>query len=93
MNLDQVAVSLLTQETCGDALARKALTGTATLESWTGSACTSSSEQCERNVESLALNVKGQDQSSEKIFLFVEDWDPARVALGCHMALGVPGSA
>ena len=41
---------------------------------WTGSEGTSSSsEQCEHNVESLALNAMEQDQSGEKISLFLED--------------------
>ena len=34
---------------------------------------TSSAEQCEHNVESLALNVMEQDQSEEEISLFLED--------------------
>ena len=37
------------------------------VESWTGSEDTFSSEECEHNVESLALNVIGEDQSCEKI--------------------------
>ena len=37
--------------------------------SWTESEGTSSSEQCEHNVESIALNGMGQDQSGEKISL------------------------
>ena len=47
------------------------------VESWTESEGTSS-EQCEHNVESRALNVMEQDQSGEKISLFVEDWELAR---------------
>ena len=39
-------------------------------ESWTESEGTSSSEQREHNVESLALNVMEQDQSGEKVYLF-----------------------
>ena len=38
-------------------------------------------------MESLALNVVGQDQSGERLSLFLEDWEFARVALSCHMAL------
>ena len=49
----------------------------------------SSSEQREHNVESLALNVMGQDQSGGKIPLFLEDWELARVALSCHIALNL----
>ena len=55
--------------------------------SWTDGAGTSSSEQCEHNVESLALNVLGPDQSDDKISLFLEDWELARVAWSCHIAL------
>ena len=32
-------------------------------------------------MESLALNVVGQDQSDEEISIFLEDWELARVAL------------
>ena len=45
------------------------------VESWTQSEGTSSSEQCEHYVESLALNALEQDQSGEKISLFLEDWE------------------
>ena len=31
--------------------------------------------------------LSGQDQSGEKISLFLEDWELARVALSCHIAL------
>ena len=57
------------------------------VESGTESEGTSSSVQCQHNVESLALNVMEQDQSREKMFVFLEDWDLARVALSCHIAL------
>ena len=54
----------------------------------------SSSEQYEHNVESVALNVMGQDQSGEKRSLFLEDWELATVALSRHIALDiVPGDA
>ena len=59
------------------------------VESWTESEGTSSSRKCEHNVESLALNVMGQDQSGEKISLFLEDGELARVALSCHIALNM----
>ena len=57
------------------------------VQSWTESKGTSSHEQRERNVESLAPNVMGQDQSGEKMSLFLEDWELGRVALSCHIAL------
>ena len=59
--------------------------------SWTESEGTSSSEQCEHNVGSFALYVVGQEQSGEKISLFSEDWELARVALSCHIALDIVG--
>ena len=66
---------------------RKALTGTAKWSRGLKAMATSSPEQCEHNVKSLALNVKGQEQSGEEISLLLEDWELARVALGCHTAL------
>ena len=48
------------------------------VESWTESEGTSSSEQCEHNVESRALNVMGRDQSGEKVSLFLEHWNLQR---------------
>ena len=65
-----MAVSPLTLETCGDTIARKALDWDSDGESWTGSEGASSSEQCEHNVESLALNVMGQIWSGEEVSLF-----------------------
>ena len=57
------------------------------VDSWTESEGTSSSEECAYNAESLALNVVGQDQSGEKISLFLEDWGLGRVASSCHISL------
>ena len=51
----------------------------------TGSECTSSSVN-EHHVESLALEVIGQNWSGEMVALFLEDWQVARVALSCHVA-------
>ena len=59
------------------------------VESWTESEGTASSELCEHNVESLALNVTGQNWSGEKICLFLEGWELVRVPLSCHIALDV----
>ena len=77
----------LIKETCGDATAQKARSGTAT-------ACRGPKVEvflrltfCEHNVESLALHVIGLNGSGEKVSLFLEDWELARVALGCHVAL------
>ena len=39
------------------------------------------------NAESLALEVIGQDWSGEVASLFLEEWELAREALSCHMAL------
>ena len=38
-------------------------------------------------MESLALNVIGKNWSGEAVSLFLEDWELARVALSCHIAL------
>ena len=47
----------------------------------------SSFHQYENNVESLALNVLGQNWSGEQISVFLEDWELARVALSWRIAL------
>ena len=39
------------------------------------------------NNECWAIEVIGQDWSSEVVALFHEDWDLRRVALSCHMAM------
>ena len=57
------------------------------VESWTESGGASSSEQCEYNMESSSLRVMVQDQSGEKVCLFLEDWELARVALSCHIVV------
>ena len=59
------------------------------VDSWTDSEGTSSSQLCEHNVESPALHIIGQNWSGEKISLFLEDWELARVALSCHIALDI----
>ena len=56
-------------------------------ESWSASEGLSSSDSREHNVESLALNVIGQSWLGEKVSLFLEAWELARVALSCHIAL------
>ena len=58
------------------------------VESWTESEGTSS-EQCEHNVESFALNVVAQGQSGDRTSLFLEDREFAGVASSCHVALDV----
>ena len=40
-------------------------------------------------MESIALNVIGQNWSGEKVSFFLEDLELARVALSCHTALDV----
>ena len=42
---------------------------------------------CEHNSECRAIEVIGQDWSSEVVSLFLEDWGLGRVALSCHMAM------
>ena len=60
---------------------------TATLSHGQKSEGTSSSEQWEHNVESLALSAMVQDQPGEQMSPFLEDWELARVALSSHIAL------
>ena len=57
-----MVVSLLTSETCGDKVSQKSPDWDSDVESLTESEGTSSSDQCEHNVESLARNVMEQDR-------------------------------
>ena len=64
------------------------------VNAWTESESVSSFEETEPNVESLDLEVIGANWSGEMVSLFPEDWELARVASSCHLALNfVPGSA
>ena len=72
MKPDQVVVSLLTWETCGDAVVQKSNVWDSDVESGTESEGTSLSDPCEHNVESLALKVLAQDQSGER---FLSSWN------------------
>ena len=67
-------------------MAQEALTGTATLSHGQKAKALLF---CSTNTtwKALALNVVGQDQSGEKISLFQEDRELARVALSCHIAM------
>ena len=49
----------------------------------------SSSSSCEDNVGNGALCVIGLRGSGDTIALFVQDWEVAKVALSCHIALDV----
>ena len=60
---DPVVVSLRIWETRGGTVVQNNPNRDSDVESWTESDGTPSSEQCEHNVESLALGVMGQDQS------------------------------
>ena len=56
------------------------------------SSCSTSETSCggeeyEHNNECRAIEVIGQDWSSEVVALFLEDWKLGRVALSCHMAV------
>ena len=55
---------------------------------WAGSEGTqySSLEYYEHNVDNLALEVVGQNRSSEVISLFFKDWEVGRAALSCHLS-------
>ena len=48
---------------------------------------TSSVESYEHNVDNLAIEVVGQNWSSEVISLFLKDWEVGRVALSCHLSM------
>ena len=56
-------------------------------KSLSGSEGLSSSDFREHSVGSLALHVIGLNWSTEKVSLLLEDWELARVALSCHVAL------
>ena len=58
-------------------------------EPWAERQGLSSSDFREHNVESSALHVIWQNWSGEKVSLFLEDWELARVALSSHVALDV----
>ena len=45
---------------------------------------TSSDDEYAENVENFALEVVGQGCSGGLVYLFLEDWELARVALNCH---------
>ena len=47
----------------------------------------SSSGSCEGNVGNDALHIIGLHGSSDTISLFLQDWEVAKVALSCHIAL------
>ena len=48
---------------------------------------TSSVEHYEHNVDKLAIEVVGQNWTSEVISLFLEDWEVGRVALSSHLSM------
>ena len=44
-------------------------------------------ENCDHNKKCQAIEVIGQDWSSEVVALFLEGWELGRVALSCNMAI------
>ena len=54
---------------------------------WAGCEDISSLECYEHNVGNLAVEVVGQNWSSEVISLFLEDWEVGRVAFSCHLSM------
>ena len=55
---------------------------------WAGSEDVSSLEYYEHNIGHPAIEVVGQNWSSEVISLFLEDWEVGRVALCCcHLSM------
>ena len=61
--------------------------GTVTASRGSESEGLSSSHFRGHNVDSFALHVIGQNWSDEKMSLFLEDWEVARVAFSCFAAL------
>ena len=59
------------------------------VDSWTESEGISSSELCERNDESLLCILLGKTGAAKKISFLLEDWELARVAWSCHIALAM----
>ena len=57
---------------------------------WTQGECTPRCDVYDHNNECRALEVIGQDWSSEVVAPFLDDWEFARVALSCPMALDIP---
>ena len=58
-------------------------------DSWRsdGGSSISSNESCEDSVGNDALHVIGLHGPGDKISLFLQDWEVAKVALSCHIAL------
>ena len=56
---------------------------------WAGSKDASSLEYHKHNVGNLTIEVVRQNWSSEVISLFLEDWEVGRVALRCHLSMGL----
>ena len=54
---------------------------------WAGSDGTSSLEYYEHTVDNLAIEVFGQNCSSDVISVFLEDWEVGRVAPSCHLSM------
>ena len=56
-------------------------------EAWSEDESVSSSDSREDNVCNEALHVIGLYGLGDKVSLFLKDWELARVALSCHIAL------
>ena len=56
-------------------------------EAWSENESVSSSDSRENNVSNGALHVIGLYGPGDKVSLFLKDWELARVALSCHIAL------
>ena len=81
-----VEVNLLSYETCGGTVVLCARNGSARARQARPPVVVRSRNN---NNECWAIEVIGQDWSSEVVALFLEDWDLGRVALSCHMAMDV----
>ena len=56
-------------------------------EAWSEDESVSSSGSCEGTVSNEPLHVIGVYGPGDMISLFLKEWDLAKVALSCHMAL------
>ena len=82
--LSLVVVSFLLLGTCGG-------TGCPKCPEWISSGPTSEASRglqlYEHSVENMAVDVIGQDRSSDVVALFLKDWELGRVALNCHLSM------
>ena len=82
-----MVVKLLIQGTRGNVVCPESPRWESEGEAWSEDKSDSSSDSREDHVCNDALHVIGLYRPGDKVFLFLKDWELARVALSCHMAL------